>query len=455
MPVKPKIKTLTNNSVDVLNAIRNSASTQYKDYIPVATADSEVIRGIGAVIMDNPSLQNEFLHSLVNRIGRVMVTSRLYSNPIAMFKKGILDYGETIEEIFVKLAKPYQFNPDESQNTLFKREIPSVVAAFHVMNFQEFYKVTVTEDQLRQAFMSAQGVTDLIARIVDSLYTSANYDEFLVMKYMLALAIVKGTIAIKSGYSGTSELVKAIKAESNKLEFMNDKHNFAEVLNQTLKADQYLLVNSTTDANIDVDVMASAFNMSKVEFMGHRVLIDGFGELDINRLNIIFEGDDNYVDLSTHLSALNAIDAVIVDKEWFMVFDNLIKFNEVYNSEGLYWNYFYHTWKTFSYSPYAQAVMFNVSAPGVTSVVCSPDAFTFTAVSQTGFTTPTVTVTNFASKKVTYAISTGGEEYIDVSASGKITCKKMPSVDTTVTITCTSVFDATKSDTITVTLDVA
>ena len=31
MAIKPKIRTLTNNSVDVLHAIRNSASTNYRD----------------------------------------------------------------------------------------------------------------------------------------------------------------------------------------------------------------------------------------------------------------------------------------------------------------------------------------------------------------------------------------------------------------------------------------
>lgn len=87
MATKPKIKTLTNSSVDILNAIRNNASTNYKDYVPQATADSDSIREIGAVIMDYPALQNEFLSALVNRIGRVILTSKSYDNPWAMFKR--------------------------------------------------------------------------------------------------------------------------------------------------------------------------------------------------------------------------------------------------------------------------------------------------------------------------------------------------------------------------------
>ena len=110
MPTRPQVKTLSGNSVDILNAIRNSATQNYKDYIPVATKDAESIREIGAIIMDYPALQNEFLSALVNRIGRVLITSKMYSNPIEMFKKGMLEFGETVEEIFVNIAKPFQFD---------------------------------------------------------------------------------------------------------------------------------------------------------------------------------------------------------------------------------------------------------------------------------------------------------------------------------------------------------
>ena len=112
MATKPKIVTLTNSSVDILNVIRNNATINYKNYVPVATADAESIREIGAIIMDSPQLQNEFLSALVNRIGRVLVTSKMYDNPWSMFKKGTLEFGATIEEIFVNIAKYAYPNSD-------------------------------------------------------------------------------------------------------------------------------------------------------------------------------------------------------------------------------------------------------------------------------------------------------------------------------------------------------
>lgn len=453
MPVKPKIRTLTTSAADILNVIRNNASVDYRNYVPKADAnDVESVRTIGAIIMDYPALQNEFLNALVNRIGRVMLTSKMYSNPIAFFKKGVLEYGESIEEIFVNIAKVQEFNPEIAEQEVFKRVVPDVRAAFHIMNYQKFYKATVTQEQLKQAFLSWDGVTDLIARIVDSMYTGANYDEFLVMKYLLARHILDGRVYPVTVPTVNAENAKAIvttvKGVSNKLTFMNSEYNPASVRTFTEKTDQYMIVNSVFDATMDVNVLASAFNMDKAEFLGHRVLIDGFGDLDVARLGEIFAGDPTYNEPSQdELTALNAIPAVIVDKDWFMVFDMLTQFTEQYNGQGLYWNYFYHVWKTFSVSPFANSVLFVPGTPSVTSVTVSP---TTASVPKGGSVSLSAVVVTeyFAPQTVVW---TSSAEDVKVSAAGVVTVDA-DAKSTTATITATSVFDNTKSSKCTVTV---
>lgn len=453
MPVKPKIRTLTTSAADILNVIRNNASVDYRNYVPKADAnDVESIRTIGAIIMDYPALQNEFLNALVNRIGRVMLTSKMYSNPIAFFKKGVLEYGESIEEIFVNIAKVQEFNPEIAEQEVFKRVVPDVRAAFHIMNYQKFYKATVTQEQLKQAFLSWDGVTDLIARIVDSMYTGANYDEFLVMKYLLARHILDGRVYPVTVPAVTAENAKAIittvKGVSNKLTFMNSEYNPAAVRTFTDKTDQYMIVNSVFDATMDVNVLASAFNMDKAEFLGHRVLIDGFGDLDVARLGEIFAGDPTYNEPSQdELAALNAIPAVIVDKDWFMVFDMLTQFTEQYNGQGLYWNYFYHVWKTFSVSPFANSVLFVPGTPSVTSVTVSP---TTASVPKGGSVSLSAVVATeyFAPQTVVWTSSAAD---VKVSAAGVVTVDA-DAKSTSATITATSAFDGTKKATCTVTV---
>lgn len=454
MPTIPENKRLSATSVDILNAIRNSASANYQNYVPIANNSQDSIREIGAIIMDYPDLQNEFLSALVNRIGRVMLTSKMYNNPWSIFKKGLLEFGETIEEIFVNIAEPFTYDVEESENKVFARNIPDVRSAFHVLNYQKYYKATIQNEQLRQAFLSWTGIIELIAKIVDSMYAGANYDEFLTMKYLLARHILNGELHAVTiptvQQSNMKSIISYIKGVSNNLEFMSPKYNLAGVSTYSLKEDQYLIVDSNFDATMDVEVLASAFNMNKADFIGHRVLINSFSNLDNDRLDQLFSSESWYVTLTEdELSALSAIPAVLVDRNWFMIFDNLYNFTEQYNGQGLYWNYWYHTWKTFSVSPFSNAVVFVPGTPTITSVTVSPESVTVSS-GQTVLLSADVVTENFASKAVDWSIS---PEIDGVSISPLGLLNIPPSVNNvTLTVTATSVVDETKSDYATVTV---
>lgn len=454
MPTKPRIVTMTNSSVDVLNAIRNNASINYQNYVPVATSDPESIREIGAIIMDFPNLQNEFLSALINRIGRVILTSKLYENPLAMFKKGMLDFGETVEEIFVDIAKPFEYDPAVAETNIFKRQTPDVHSAFHVLNYQKFYKATIQQNDLRKAFLSWSGVDELIGKIVDAMYTAANYDEFLTTKYMLARHILKGQlypIAVGTVNPANAKgVVTTIKSASNTIVFPSRKYNLAGVQTYSLKENQYILMNSKFDALIDVEVLASAFNMSKAEFMGKRVLVDGFGDLDVDRLDELFADDPNYVQPSSaEMLALNSIPCVVVDKDYFMIFDQLFEFTEQYNGEGLYWQYWYHTWKVFSVSPFANALVFTIGTPDVTGVTVSPATATVIA-GQSISLGATVATDYFAPQSVDWTSS--DEDIATVDKAGVVTVNPDAVSASTVTITATDTFTGDESDTCVITV---
>ncbi len=461
MPTTNTPSTLNGTAADILNAIRNASTANYRAYVPTATPDMDSIRAIGNVIMQFPALQNEFLSALINRIGRVLITSKMWENPWTVFKKGQLEFGETIEEVFVNLAKPFQYDPAVAESKVFKRETPDVRAAFHIMNYQKFYKSTIQSEQLRQAFLSWTGITELIAKIVEAMYTAANYDEFVTMKYMLARHILNGELypsqvsAVAAANMKT--IASTIKGISNMAEFNSTKYNLSGVNTHTLKDNQYLIVNAEFDAIMDVEVLASAFNMSKAEFMGHRIMIDSFGELDDARLNALFADDPNYVAItSDQKTALNAIPAVLVDRDWFMILDNLYNFTEQYNGEGLYWNYWYHVWKTFSVSPFANAVVFVPGTPAISSVAVTPESATVSAGQRINFTA-TVTTAYFASQAVTWSVAdtTTGEavDGVEINIYGELSVGPDVSANTSLTVKATSVVDSTKYDTATVLVD--
>lgn len=440
MAYRPTPKTLTNSSVDVINAIRNSASVNYRNYVPVATPDADSIREIGAIIMDYPALQNEFINSLINRIGRVIISSKTYENPWAMFKKGFLEFGESVEEIFVELAKPFQYDPAVAESELFKRVMPDVRSAFHLINYKKFYKVTIQNNDLKQAFLSWDGVTDLISKIVDSIYTAHNYDEFQVMKYMIAKHIANGRIkavgvAPYTDPANAKGIVSTIKGISNDFEFMSTEYNIAGVHTHSEKGNQYLIVNSKFDAIMDVEVLASAFNMNKAEFMGNRVLVDGFGKLDMARLKELV-GDVVEEELPDDiLASLENIPCVLIDRDFFQIYDNEQMFTEDYNGQGLYWLYFYHVWKTFSISPFSNAVAFTTVAPTVESIIITAPHTDVFAGGSVNLSVEVVT-NGFADGTVIWDVD---EKFGTIDAGGNLRVKSDVAVGTTFTVTATSI----------------
>lgn len=355
--------TLNASTIDILNVIRQNASYDYQQNVPeVATVND--IPKVGEIIYGTPAFANQFINALVNRIAIVRVQSATFNNPYSVLKKGYIEYGETVEDIFVSIAKAVDFNVEKAPKREFQRTIPDVRSAFHVMNLRVMYPVTIQDEDLRQAFLSIDGVQNLIAKIVDSVYTAAEYDEFLLFKYLLIKAISHGKMYPTSIGAGTnlSEAAVQFRGTSNLLPFMSNEYNEAAVKTNTPKYRQVIFMDAMFNAQFDVNVLASAFNMEKSDFMGRLFLIDNWTDFDNERFDIIRANSDGIEEVTTEELALLAnVKAVILDDNWFQVYDNNNKFTEKYVASGLYWNYFYHTWKTVSNSPFANAVVFVTS----------------------------------------------------------------------------------------------
>lgn len=417
----------------------------------------DTLRAAGDVIVSYQPLANNFLSALANRIGLVLITSKLYQNPWAGFKRGILEYGETVEEIFVNIIEAQDFDPAVAENEVFKRKIPDVRSAFHTMNYQKFYKSTVSNDELRQAFLSFEGISNLVGKIVEAMYTSANFDELLVMKYLLGQKAVNGGMYPMNiaGVSpaNSNAIVTTLKTISDDLTFLDSQYNEAGVFTHSAKEDQYFIMTTQFANIVDVNSLALAFNLDKVELMGRIVRVNrlGFSPQETERLNDLLGSNPNYVPVDDAMNdLLNSIPAICVDRDFFMIFDNYTNMTEQYNAQGLYWNYLYHLWKTYSTSPFANAIVFTDATPGVTSVTVTPGTATVPAGTMAVFTADVV-VTGFASKQVKWEITGNTSTNTFIDQQGRLTVAR-DEVGPTITITATSWYDDTKSGTATVTV---
>lgn len=371
---KVAISGLNARTIDILNTIRANASAQYQSQIPAVATEHDIPK-VGEVLYGYPALANEFVGALVNRIAAVKIKNAVFQNEYAELKKGYLPFGSTVEEVFVNICKAREFSPEKAAGREFKRTLPDVRTAFHTMNWKVQYPITIQNEDLRMAFTSFGGVEDLIARIIDSVTVASEYDEYLLFKYLIIKAVSHGKMyPVAYDAADAKNSAKKFRGYSNQLTFMSTKYNATGVTTTTPKDDQYIFMDAQYNAEYDVDVLASAFNMDKATFMGHLKLIDDFTTFDNDRFSEIKAGSDQIEDITSDELALMAnVKAIIVDKEWFQVYDNLSQMTEQYVANGLYWNYFYNVWRTVSSSPFSNAIVFVDDAATTTlpaSVVC-------------------------------------------------------------------------------------
>jgi len=375
MPRRIAISTLNASTIDILNVIRQNASLEYQSQVPTVDTEADIPK-VGEILYGYPALSNQFINALINRIALVRIRSALFNNPYANLKKGYLELGETVEEVFVNITKAREFSVEKAEAREFKRSLPDVRTAFHAMNWRVQYPITIQQEDLKLAFTSVNGVRDLIEKIINAVYTAAEYDEYLLFKYLMIKAISKGKMhPVPVDVSDIHNSAIQFRGNSNKLTFMSSKYNAEGVTTTTPKSDQYIFMDTDFNAQYDVNVLAGAFNMEKADFIGKLKLIDDWTTFDNDRWDVIRAGCDAVEEVtSAELTLMQGVIAVLVDAEWFQVYDNLTNMSDKQVASGLYWNYFLNVWKTVSSSPFSNAIVFVANSATTTL----PASITFT-----------------------------------------------------------------------------
>ena len=429
---------------------------------PIQIIDNvDAIQRVGSVIMQYEAYQNSFIDALVNRIGMAIVTSKTWDNPWARFKKGTLEMGETVEEIFANIGKVHSYDPHQAESEWMKREMPDVRAAFHRLNFQKFYKVTIQEYELRQAFIAWQEMTDLIARVTSTLYTGMNLDEFTMMKYMICRAVLNAQlhyVSVTAQATDPKDAVKKMRAYARKMTYLTNEYNQAGVYNATDYRDNYIFIDADYEANMDVEVLAAAFNMDKAEFIGHLIVVDSFTDHDEERLQMLFNevDNENYTPFtSAEKTSLGKLAGIMCSADFWMVFDVLQTMRQQNNGQGLYWNYWLHAWKIFSVSPFANCVVFTSESGSITSVTVSPSTANMLPGTSMQFTAAVVK-SGIIDTSVEWSIAAAEGDTLatgtKITSDGVLYIGSTQAATDQIIVTATSKVDATAYDTSTVTV---
>lgn len=359
MPKRIAISTLNARTIDIINTIRANAPYEYQMSVPEIQTEQD-IPAVGDILFGYPALANMFTSMLMTRIAFVNIKSATFNNAYAKYKKGYLEMGETVEEVFVSMAKAREFSVEKAEAREHKRTLADVRTAFHAMNWRVQYPISVSREQLRTAFTTPNALTDFIAEQIASVTKAAEYDEFLLFKYLLIKAVTHGKMyPVAFDASDIKNAAKKFRGISNELTFISNKYNNAGVRTNTSKADQAIFMAADFNAEYDVDVLASAFNMDRATFSGQLELIDDFTQFDNERFDEIRANSTMIEEVTDEeLALMKDVKAILVDQEWFQVYDNLAEMTETHVASGLYWNYFYNVFKTVSSSPFSNAVVF-------------------------------------------------------------------------------------------------
>lgn len=346
--------TIKNNNVaDLLNSLREQLPTAQRDKLPHVT-DNNSVREWGSILQGDFNLRNEFLGQLQNLYVKPYLIQKSFRNPFAVFKKGTAE-GGSIEEVAFNLLKAREFSQHKGAEREFQRNLPDVRSAFHTTNVKVQYAVTIDQNYPRRAFVSLEAVGAFISDIVAQLENSAQHDEYLMFKYLVTKSVTTGrTHAITT--DGTPKgVVKKARTLAQQLKYYTTKHNQAGLHTFTNTDNLYILATAEQVADLDVEVLASAFNMDKTEFLGHVVTFPDFDEFDNDRFSEITDHQFEPV-TADELALMRKVAAVIFDAEWIQWYDVYRVMTSSVNQSGLYENYFYTLEMILSTSPFSNAI---------------------------------------------------------------------------------------------------
>lgn len=338
MEKKPPVAT-----PEMLNSIRAEATAEYQAKVPEATASN--LLDVGNPILNYEAVGNEFVNALINKIVYTIVIRQMWENPLAILRRDEMPLGFDVEEVHTNPAAAVKYDGTETgMADLLKMHKPDVASAYHRINRQDKYPVTINNEQLTHAFTSWARLENFIAGIVDSLYNGNAIDEFKYTKQLISSAFAANYLqtvqlpAPVDAATGKAFLAK-LRGLSTMFTYPSSNFNSYKLMGGTGNPRQswapidrqIILITGEAATNIGVDVLSTLFNVQYADYLARQIILDQFDEA-------------------------GRIQAIIADERVFMIMSQLRQFRTFYNASSLGWQYYFHAWDMFSMSPFFNCV---------------------------------------------------------------------------------------------------
>lgn len=342
----------TKRAVATVNGVRQLAGAEYQKSVPIATKNN--LQAVATPILDIPAIRNMFINTLVQRIAFEYVHSKVYSNPLARFKKGSTPLGGIVQEVGTNPVKDQGFHSsgyvklaDGTVLTPLNKRTPDTKVIYHTINRESQYPVSVSRQQLQSAFTSWERLDDYVSSIMNAMYSGDNIDEFIYTKNLIDSGVAKNMLTVQTvadpmeNADNAKKFAIAMNTASSKMRFPSSNYNrYIEqdgaegeaFVTWSDRERQVIIMRSDVFNYVNLEVLAQVFQLSLAEFQNSVVEIDEF-----NNENIL---------------------AVVCDESLLQIYDNLYEVSEQQNAQGLFFNYFLTHFQTMSLSLLSNAVVF-------------------------------------------------------------------------------------------------
>ena len=422
----------------VFNVVRENSSKVFMKTVPSATEDN--IQTLSNILFNDAyqPMLNEFVTNLINRIGLTIVRNKTYNNPLALLRKGSMPLGTDIQDLYENPAQAEQYELSNNEMAkLLTITDPDTHVAYYRRNRKDMYTKTITRENLQGAFVSWEKFEQYISAITTSLYSGNYIDEFKLTKQLVDGAydndkVIVETVTAPVDNATSKAFVKKVRSMFSKLSFPSTDYNAyskfsgakGTVTTWTDKDRIILMITADALAEVEVETLAQAFNLSYADMKARIVVVDKFENEEIV--------------------------ALLCDEAWFQIYENIMRFDEFYNARVMAWNEYLHVWQTYAICPFANAVVFATAKPKpATALSMSTSNIVGASVGDTASGTVTTTPAD-ATSDLTYKSSNDGVATIEEGANNKaytITAKGLG--DATLSVLADS--GASKSITISVT----
>lgn len=229
--------------------------------------------------------KQEFLNSVLNKIGKQEFSNLVYINPLKRIKGEFIEGPTDIEEIYVERSADTGYDPNGTG--VLDRHKPSVFVQYHHNTVEHGYGATIQNKQMRKGFLTKNALSTMANTILNQLHTGCEVDEYTdCLNTLKALVDSSQAASYSETVDGKSRTVKRtmnniitvspVVDEATSKAFIkqvkkvihkmadysttySDKANFAK------PKDLLLFLDSDVEVEMQLETLAGAFNLTVAE----------------------------------------------------------------------------------------------------------------------------------------------------------------------------------------------